>query len=252
MNDRNEDIRNSPAIPRRRFLKTAAASAVAVTSVGGMRGAAAREQAAPAKSEQTAASRPFVGIQIAAHSFFDEGVDYCLDLLQETAGVNALLVSVTNYYGAMSRPQQVMADHGVPRRDGTGRRLQKVWLEFHDKYYAGTSIKHAKPDPDAEYADRDLLKELVEPARRRGMKVLVRWYQPGGKAREDIANWEQCYGVDLHGERTKRVCWNHPEYRHGFTSQDIYDAVLEDRASDLAQFRDYLESEKGISIAESV
>ena len=35
------------------------------------------------------APRPFVGIQIAAHSFYDEGIEYCLDLLKETAGVNA-------------------------------------------------------------------------------------------------------------------------------------------------------------------
>ncbi|MGK7395330.1 MAG: hypothetical protein ACNS62_12205, partial [Candidatus Cyclobacteriaceae bacterium M3_2C_046] len=26
---------------------------------------------------------PFSGIQIAAHSFYDEGMDYCLDLQQE-------------------------------------------------------------------------------------------------------------------------------------------------------------------------
>ena len=46
----------------------------------------------------------------------------------------------------------------------------------------------------------------------------------------------------------KSECWNHPEYRRGFSSTDIYAAVLDDHVSGLGQFREYLKSKKGISV----
>jgi hypothetical protein len=51
-------------------------------------------RAAGSRAEEPAAvaSAPFVGVQLGPQSVFDEGVDRCLDLLQETAGVNALFV----------------------------------------------------------------------------------------------------------------------------------------------------------------
>jgi hypothetical protein len=46
----------------------------------------------------------------------------------------------------------------------------------------------------------------------------------------------------------KSECWNHHEYRRGFSSNDIYVAVLDDRVTSVGQFRKYLETNKGISI----
>jgi hypothetical protein len=46
----------------------------------------------------------------------------------------------------------------------------------------------------------------------------------------------------------KSECWNHPEYRRGFSSNDIYTAVLDDHVSTLEQFREYLKAKKGISV----
>ena len=66
-------------------------------------------------------TKPFAGIQIAAHSFYDEGMDYCLDLLQEKAALNNVMVSFHAYYGAIGRPKQVMGDHGVPKPDNSKR-----------------------------------------------------------------------------------------------------------------------------------
>ena len=40
--------------------------------------------------------------------------------------------------------------------------------------------------------------------------------------------------------RIKSQCWQHPEYRRTFTSQDIYRAVLDAGVADLAGFRNYL------------
>jgi len=46
----------------------------------------------------------------------------------------------------------------------------------------------------------------------------------------------------------KSECWNHPEYRRGFSSNDIYAAVLENNISTFGQFREYLKAKTGISV----
>ena len=46
----------------------------------------------------------------------------------------------------------------------------------------------------------------------------------------------------------KTVCWTHPEYRRGFSSQDIYSAVLDDGIVTFDQFREYLQTNKGIGV----
>ena len=49
------------------------------------------------------------------HSLFDEGIDRCLDLIQETAAINAVMVYSQTYHMEMRRPTQTLAtDHGVP------------------------------------------------------------------------------------------------------------------------------------------
>ena len=46
----------------------------------------------------------------------------------------------------------------------------------------------------------------------------------------------------------KTLCWEHPEYRFGFSSQDIYTAVLDDGIATFDQFRTYLQAQKRISV----
>ena len=60
---------------------------------------------------------PFVGIQIGAHSILDEGIDYCLDLLQEKGAINTLVLYSHTYYGAENRPVHVFHDHGKGVKD---------------------------------------------------------------------------------------------------------------------------------------
>ena len=42
-------------------------------------------------------SKTFVGIQVGAISFVDEGVEKVLDILEEQAGVNAILISALSW-----------------------------------------------------------------------------------------------------------------------------------------------------------
>lgn len=48
----------------------------------------------------------------------------------------------------------------------------------------------------------------------------------------------------------KEACWRHPEYRRGFTSADVYSAVLDRGVRDVAGFWSDLRMTKGITTAE--
>src|ERR1043166_3180610 len=44
----------------------------------------------------------------------------------------------------------------------------------------------------------------------------------------------------------KTACWRHPEYRRGFTSTDVYEAVLDRGVGDVSAFWEDLRQRKGI------
>ncbi len=171
-------------------------------------------------------SDPFVGIQIASHSFLDEGVDYCLDLLQETGRVNALMISSLSYYGAMGRPKEVMADHGVPIRDNAKRKLPRVWVQHHDTYYKDTTLRHMEPDPSWEYAGTEIFAKLAEPAHKRGMKLYERMYEPSSRAAGAIRNFRTVLETDVYGKAGPRPCVNNPDYRAWLagTMRDLFES----------------------------
>lgn len=191
---------------RRGLLRAAAAAPIAAGAPF-----AARNAMAASGTD----AEPFVGVQIAPHNILDEGMDHCLDLLAETARVNALLLYSHKYYSATGRPAGVLApDHGVPPRADGERNLPMVWVRHNESAFAGTILRHQKPSPDMEYHNRDLFAELVEPARRRGMKIFSRILEPqASNGRGVIGNWERVLTVDLNGAPGSGPCWNHPEYR---------------------------------------
>jgi hypothetical protein len=45
----------------------------------------------------------------------------------------------------------------------------------------------------------------------------------------------------------KATCWRHPEYRRGFTSSDVYTAVLDRGVRDVGEFWEDLRKTKGIT-----
>lgn len=112
--------------------------------------------------------KAFVGIQIGAISFIDEGVEAVLDTLQETAGVNALMISALSWSrGNAGRALFGFPDHGVAEPDHL---KGGAFYEPHPDYYAATfHKKFAAPDPL--YKGFDTLADVVPAARARGMKV---------------------------------------------------------------------------------
>jgi hypothetical protein len=196
---------------RRQFLKAAAA-------LPALAGFADAQTAAPAQK--------FNGIQMGPQTILDEGIDRCLDLIQETAGINALMVYSHTYHGDIRKPPQFLAtDHGVPPRDMRNRKLPWVWVKPHEEFYKGAMLRHQKVDKSFEYADRDLFAELAEPCRKRGMKLYARILEGTGREVERIVEgYSKVETVDIYGRPTLVPCWNHPEYRAWWnaTVEDLF------------------------------
>lgn len=186
-------------IGRREFMKTSVLGALAY-SVG------------QGTAKTPSQARPFVGIQIAPHSFYDEGLDYCLDLLQETGQINALMIASLSYYGAMGRPRETMADHGKPLVDNSQRVLPRVWVRHHAKYYRDSTLRHMRPDPTWTYYGKEIYADLAAAAHSRGMKLYERMYEPTSKAVDSIKNFATVLEKDLYGKLGRRPCLNNPDY----------------------------------------
>jgi hypothetical protein len=198
---------------RREFIKTSIASGLACAT--GL-----------AQTDRGSMAPPFVGIQIAPHSFYDEGIGYCLDLLKETGRINTLMISSLAYYGAMGRPPEVMADHGVPLVDNSQRTLPRVWVRHHERYYGDTSLRHMKPDPGWTYFGKEIYADLATEAHKRGIKLYERMYEPTDRATAFITNFESVLETDIFGKPGSRPCLNNPDYRAWLTGsvRDLFES----------------------------
>jgi hypothetical protein len=153
----------------------------------------------------------FNGIQVGPHTMLDEGIDRTLDLIAETAGVNAVMPYSHAYNAGLVKPLRDRADHGVPLVDNTGRRLPLVWVRTHEEYYRDTTLRHPARDSRDALGDRDLFEEIVAPARARSMKVYARVLESSAMSRS-VANYAKVATRDVNDRPTNVACWNHPEY----------------------------------------
>ncbi len=153
------------------------------------------------------------GVQISPHSLFDEGIESCLDFLQEKAGINALfLYSQTYHLG--TRPANVLAnDHPSPAKNPQGRKLPFLWVDFPSKPFESLTIRHETRKKDHEYGDRDIFEELIEPCRKRGIRIYPRILEAGMRRADRIPGYTSVAAKDLDGSPSHGPCWNHPEYR---------------------------------------
>lgn len=201
---------------RRNFLCTVGVSAVGSAALGPSLSAA---DSAPARVVSGRAGAPLIGLQIAPFNLLDEGIERCLDLVRETAAVNAIFCYSHTYYGIpykpLGRPVEVLApDHGiVPRAEGQ-RRLWPVWVRHDRANFRDTSLWFADRDAQAEFSDRDILREVREPARQRGIQLYARILEPGlGEVDGKILNWDRIRAIDLDGRKSTQPCRNQPDYR---------------------------------------
>jgi hypothetical protein len=211
--DNPEDDRLPGDLPadRRDFMRHLAALIAAAGAGLNWPGVADAQQPAaggpmPAKD----AVRDLVGIQMGPHTMLDEGIEHCLDLIQETAAIDTIFVYSHAYGGDLHKPLNLLAtDHGVPVKDQQTRKLPLVWVKRHDGYYKDTTLRHPAIDTSFAYHDRDLFAEMMRPLRQRGMKVYARILEAGGRG---IENFPTVATTNVYGRPTGTGCWNHPEY----------------------------------------
>ena len=173
---------------------------------------------AMADQDKPAAAMPFNGIQMGTHTLLDEGFDHALDLIQDTATINCLMVYSHTYHTDVHKPPQQQApDHGVTPPKSAGRKLPPVWVRHHEQYFKNTTLRHAVIDSSFEYASRDPFAELLAPVRQRGMTLYARILE-GMLPGQGVANFSKVVTRDIYGKPTTVACWNHPEYKAWWTA----------------------------------
>ena len=207
---------------RRKFISNTALGTLALALTPGIMGKENQVFNMPASRQ------PFSGIQIAGHCFYDEGMDYCLDLLQEKAAVNTLMVSFHAYYGAIGRPEKLVGDHGVPKKGDENRIIRRNWMEHNEKYYNNTTLRHLPVRKGVAYEDKNLMKDLLDNAHRRGMKVYERLYELHGEGlgKEFISGYETILETAIDGTKLSSPCVNNPDYQAWLaaTMQDMFES----------------------------
>jgi hypothetical protein len=196
-----EDFAN-PLLDRRSFVERVAG----IAALAGVARASTTAQTTPRVPAGT-----LNGIQMGPHTILDEGIERTLDLIAETAAINAVMPYSHAYNAALVKPLRNRADHGVPLTDNAGRRFPLLWVRAHDQYYKDTTLRHEVVTSSHEHFKRDLFAEIAEPARKRGMKVYARILESSAMSRV-VANYSKVVTRDVNDRPTNVACWNHPEY----------------------------------------
>jgi hypothetical protein len=174
---------------------------------------------ASAASGHAPAGGRFVAIQVAPNSLLDETIPRCLDLIQDCAAVNVVVVQSHTYYASdglrKKRNADCLApDHGIPVRAPATRNLPYCWVRHHEEYFRNTVLRHPAPRPDQEYANRDVFAELVEPCRARGIKIYPRMFDPyRAEFAQVIPNFVKVLSTDVFDRIGPVTCYNNPDYR---------------------------------------
>jgi hypothetical protein len=215
----DNSVGSSNETSRRKFLKEVSmTSALALAGGTAFARASSEGQLSNQSGQSSAAqnrteSKKFVAIQIGARSFVDEGVDKCLDTLQEKASVNVLMPTVFTYgRGLAGRqiPGLPLPDHGVQTYDEIhGGSYTKI----HPEFYRNSVIRDVRAPELGEF---DILGDVTPKAKARGMKVYCLFeeaYNP-----RLMPNFEKVAEVDLYGKIGRSTCFNNPNARNFLTS----------------------------------
>jgi len=157
-------------------------------------------------------AKTFVGIQIGAISFIDEGVEQVLDTLEQTTGVNALFISALSWsLGNAGRAFYGFPDHGAQEPD----HLQggAFWQPNPDYYEGTTHTTFAAPDPL--YKGFDTLADVIPAAKARGMKVYTYYCETSSSGIRPIwqPGFHQFLDKDHWGRTATRPSLLNPHYR---------------------------------------
>ena len=196
---------NAGSTSRRKFLQQMAAVPALTlgASVPLVAEAAVQTTAAPA-----AKTDKFVAIQIGGRSFVDEGVDACLDTLQNTGGVNVVMATVFTYGSGLAGRQvrgEPLPDHGVQQYD---RVHGGSFTRVHPEFYANSPIKDIRAPELGEF---DILADVIPKAKSRNMQTYALFEENYNPA--FIPNFDSIAEVDLYGRPGPTTCFNNPNAR---------------------------------------
>jgi len=169
-----------------------------------------------------------IGIQIGAPSFVDEGVEKCLDILQERASVNTLFAMVHSYKEGLSGRVWPPVDHG--RQFESPGFHGGYYAKVHTEYYRNTLFKDnpqilRAPDD----GDFDLLGSVIPAAKKRGIKTIA-WL--ADQVHNDIPQFQQMAEMDYSGRTLNQVCLNNPNFQ-SFLNAMVGDCVTSDEIDGL-------------------
>ncbi len=157
-------------------------------------------------------SKTFVGIQIGAISFIDEGVEEVLDILQEKAGVNALMISALSWsIGNAGRAAFGFPDHGAREPDNL---RGGAFFEPDPRYYSKTFMKQFAA-PDELYIGFDTLADVIPAARQRGINVYTYYCETSSSAIRSIwqPGFQHFLDRDHRGRMASRPSLLNPDYK---------------------------------------
>lgn len=114
-----------------------------------------------------------MGIQVGAVSFYDEGADKVLDVLQENANINTIYIPVFAYNRGLAGrqvPGYAFPDHGSKKTDVNFR--GGYYATMNESYYQ-KSIYKPKHARATELGDYDVLADVIPKAKKRGIKIIA-------------------------------------------------------------------------------
>jgi hypothetical protein len=152
-----------------------------------------------------------VAIQIGAASFVDEGIETCLDILQERGEVNTIIPVVFSYSRTTGGRHKPYPGHGNP--DGTIDVDGGNYATVHPRHYQDTGIDPLVTQA-SDFPGFDVLGEIIPYTRKRGMKVIAMLHH---NFSSDLPGIEKLKEVDFNGEPARggrSICLNNPYYRN--------------------------------------
>lgn len=192
---------------RRTFVKAGGEAAAAV-ALGSGAGFASAGSLATRPLAGLGTSSKMIAMQIGAVSFVDEGIEACLDILQERAGVNTLMPAVFSYSSGTAGRHKPYPGHGKP--DGDTRVQGGNFATVHPGFYKDIPIApRALQAPD--HPGFDVLRDLIPKTRKRGMKVfgLIQ-----NSIDEKLPGAEKLLERDFNGQQATSLCFNNPLHRN--------------------------------------
>jgi hypothetical protein len=151
----------------------------------------------------------YVGIQVRAFAWIDEGIDEVLDNIQKKGGVNTVWAYTFTYGETRLRKGGGLPDHGVSAAEAGV--AAGAFYDYDQKYFQNTILKDFR---STGYGTFNVIEQVAPKAKARGMDFFA-WDMNNANAGVPrlIANYAEVTEVDLNGRRTSSPCFNHPDYR---------------------------------------